>query len=134
MASWYLYSLGTAILVWLIWTFVSLFTNYKLARRMGYPIVISPVYPFNLVWILMRMAFLDDPTSPGLPSALGKWTRCSHLAWMFHDTYAMHEELGKVFVLVTPKVNQIIIADPSVAYSVMLRRKEFIKPIDMYGM
>lgn len=56
------------------------------------------------------------------------------MAWMFHDNFAIHEELGKIFVLVTPSVNQLIIADPEVAYSVMQRRKEFIKPIAMYSM
>lgn len=136
MASWFLYSFysfSTAIVMWLVWTFVSLLINYNIARRMGYSIVISPVNPLNIVWILMRGAFFDDPTSPNLPSWLGKWTRCGHIAWMFHDNYALHEELGKTFVLVTPKANQVIIADPEVAYSVMLRRKEFIKPIAMYS-
>lgn len=56
------------------------------------------------------------------------------MSWMFHDNYAIHAELGRIFVLVTPSVNQVIIADPEVAYSVMLRRKEFIKPIAMYSM
>ena len=82
----------------------------------------------------MRTALLDDPTAPNLPSWLGKWTRCGHVAWMFHDQYRLHKELGRIFVLVTPSVNQIIVADPEVAYSTMLRRKEFIKPIDMYSM
>ena len=134
MASWYLYSFATAILVWLGWTFVSLLINYNIARRMGYPIVISPVYPLNILWILVRKAFLDDPTSSNLPSWLGKWTRCGHMAWMFEDNFSLHQELGKIFVLVTPSVNQVIIADPEAAYSVMQRRKEFIKPIAMYSM
>ena len=53
---------------------------------------------------------------------------------MFHDNYAIHKELGKVFVLVTPSTNQVIVADPEVAYSIMTRRKEYMKPTIMYGM
>lgn len=134
MASFYLYLFGTTIMAWLLWTCVSLLINYNIACRMGYPMVISPVHPLNLVWILMRRAFLVNPTAPNLPSGLGKWTRCSHLAWMFHDKYALHEELGKIFVLVTPNGNEMIVADPEVAYYMMSRRKEFVKPIMMYSM
>lgn len=134
MASWYLFSLGSALVVWLGWTFVSLFRNYNVARRIGYPIVISPVHPYNIVWMVSRRALLDDATAPNLPSGLGKWTRCGHLSWMFHDNYALHEELGKIFVLVTPSGNQIIVADPEVALSIMMRRKDFVKSTEMYSM
>lgn len=82
----------------------------------------------------MRKGFLDDPTGPNLPSWLGKWTRCAHMSWMFQDNSALHEELGKIFVLVTPSVNQVIVADPEATYSIMQRRKEFVKPIAMYSM
>ena len=56
------------------------------------------------------------------------------MGWSFQDKHALHDELGPVFLIVTPGGNEITVADPETAHTVLTRRKEFIKPAVMYGM
>ena len=56
------------------------------------------------------------------------------MGWTFQDKYAVHNEFGNAFTLVTPSRNEIILADPEAAHGVLSRRKEYIKPAEMYGM
>lgn len=56
------------------------------------------------------------------------------MGWMFNDKYALHQELGPVFIIVTPDGNEVIVADPQVTHTILSRRKEFVKPAAMYGM
>jgi hypothetical protein len=133
MALFYLYLLGTAVVAWLLQRFISLFANYRIARGIGYPIIISPVHMMDVVWIIAWKAFTVRRISQYLPGGLGRWARCTYPGWAFHDRYALSQELGKVVVLVTPKGNSVIIADHK-AFFMISRRKEYIKPKDMYSM
>ena len=55
------------------------------------------------------------------------------MGWSFDDKHALHDELGDVFIVVTPGGNEVVVADPETAHVVFSRRKEYIKPAAMYG-
>lgn len=55
------------------------------------------------------------------------------MGWTFQDKYALHEELGLAFVLVTPSGNELWLADPGAAHVVLSKRKEYPKPAAMYS-
>lgn len=122
----------TLILAWVIWTVVSLLLNYKAARRIGLPVIISPVSSLDPLWILTYRALPILRLLKSLPFCLGKWGRCTYMGWSFDDKYALHKELGLAFTLVTPSLNEVWIADPDAAHVVLSRRKEYIKPAEMY--
>ena len=129
----WLFILSSAIFALASWTAISLFRNYQKARQIGLPLIISPVNPLNPVWIL---AFRFSPIISllkSLPGGIGKFARCVYIGWQFEDKYALHEELGNAFVLVTPGVNELILADPDAVNAVLARRKEYIKPAILYG-
>ncbi|MCJ1312350.1 hypothetical protein MMC25_006024 [Agyrium rufum] len=54
------------------------------------------------------------------------------MGWQFKDNGAIHRELGDCFVLVTPGMNEVIVADPMTAHSILTRRKDFLKPAALY--
>lgn len=124
---------STVVLGVLSWTSLSLWNNYRTARRIGLPIILSPVSPLNPFWIVSCRLFPKILLLKYLPFGLGTWARCTYIGWSFDDKHALHDELGEIFTIVTPGGNEIVVADPETAQVVFSRRKEFIKPAVMYG-
>ena len=122
----------TVPLALLAWTLNGLIENFKSARRIGFPIVISPVSTLNPFWILTYRAAPAVLRLRCLPFGLGTWARCMYMGWQFDDKHALHDEFGPVFTIVTPAGNEVIVADPQTAHHVLAKRKAFIKPAVMY--
>ena len=130
----FIYLLGTAAIAWTLWTTISLLLNYQAARKFALPIIISPVNALNPLWMLThKFVPLLSRIPRSLPFGLGRWAKCTYMGWTFQDKYALHNELGLVFTLVTPSGNEVWVADPNVAHLVLSKRKEYIKPNDMYS-
>ena len=128
-----IFVLGSIILASLSWTFFSILSNYNAACKIDLPLIISPVSPLNPIWILTYRAFPWVLSLKHLPFGLGRWARCTYLGWQFHDKHALHDELGSLFIIVTPSVNEISVADSQATHAIFSRRKDFIKPAVMYG-
>ena len=122
-----------AVICWILWTLASLSSNYKAARRIGLPVIVSPVSSLNPLWLISIRTFPILPLLKSLPFGLGKWARCAYPGWNFEDKYELHKELGGAFTLVTPTVNEWWIADPDAAYAILSARKDFIKPALIYS-
>lgn len=129
--NWFLI-LFTIILALIIWTLASIISNYVLARRIGFPIIISPVSTLNPFWIISYKVFPPILQLKHLPFGLGTWARCTYIGWQFDDKYALHALLGPIFTIVTPGGNEVTVADPLTAHHILAQRKEFIKPAIMY--
>lgn len=52
-----LFVLASVIFALLSWTLISGISNYNAARKIGFPIIISPVSPMNPFWILTYRIF-----------------------------------------------------------------------------
>ena len=126
-------ALASILVASLGWTTVSIISNYIAARKIGLPLVISPVYPLNPFWIITYRVFPVIFLLKYLPFGLGTWARCTYLGWQFHEKHALHDELGPVFLIVTPGGNEVAVADAQVAHAILSHGKEFIKPVFMYG-
>lgn len=126
-------TLASILVAFLGWTTVSIVSNYIAARNIGLPLVISPVYPLNPFWIITCRVFPIILLLKYLPFGLGTWARCTYIGWQFNEKHALHDELGPVFLIVTPGGNEVVVADAQVAHTVLSKRREFIKPIIMYG-
>ena len=128
-----IFVLASIILASLSWTFFSFISYYNTARKIGLPVIISPVSLLNPLWILTYRAFPWVLLLKHLPFGLGRWARCTYMGWQFHDKYTLHNELGPVFIIVTPSGNEISVADSQATHTIFSRRKDFIKPAVMYG-
>ena len=126
-------ALASILVAFLGWTTVSIISNYTAARKIGLPLVISPVYPLNPFWIITYRVFPVILLLKYLPFGFGTWARCTCIGWQFNEKHALHDELGPVFLIVTPGGNEVVVADAQVAHTVLSQRKEFIKPPIMYG-
>ncbi|KAL9599042.1 MAG: hypothetical protein Q9219_004076 [cf. Caloplaca sp. 3 TL-2023] len=120
--------IATLILVPILWTILSVYTNYSLARRINLPIIISPVSPLNPFYILLYRFFPPILSLKRLPFGLGTWARCTSMGWTFEDKYRLHHDLGPLFTLVTPAGNEVWVAEGEAAHRVLAARKEFVKP------
>ena len=122
--------IGTALVLWIFSTLISLFRNYQAARRIGLPIRISPISPLNPLWFRFQGSIV--PWLKCLPGGLGEFTASSYVGWPYADKYALHQKLGGAFVQVNPGVNEVVVADAKTVHEILSRRKDFIKPIAVF--
>ena len=126
--------LATIVFIVVSWTCLSIILNYNAARKIGFPIIISPVSTLNPLWILTYRTCPKILLLRHLPLGLGRWARCTYMGWSFDDKHALHDELGPIFTIVTPAGNEVTVADAQITHTIFARRKEYIKPAVMYGM
>lgn len=104
--------------------------NYKVARELRIPILLSPVSWQDPLWMLLGEKigrFLER-----LPFC--EWALYSRFGWQMHDKYHVHERLGPAFVLVSPAKNEMFIADPSAALEVLTQWKKYPKSAEQTAM
>ena len=128
----WLFILTSTLVAWFLWTAISLWNNYIVARRTGLPIVFSPIAPLNLVWVVFQGWF--TPILKPLPWGLGEFTRYIVIGWSFSDKHALHREHGDAFIIVSPGTNELVVADPNAVTAILSRRRDFTKPEVMYSM
>lgn len=122
-----------AVLAWITWTAASLFENFRVARQVGLPLIISPVSTLDPLWMLTVKCLPILRSLSGLPFGWGNFARCTSIGWHFKEKYTLHDQLGDAFILVTPSTNELVVADPDAASEVFGRRKDFTKPAVIYS-
>jgi hypothetical protein len=65
-----------------------------------------------------------------LPKAILKiaFVRIAQGNWTFREKYSIHQEYGKVLIIVRPTGSEIYVADPKAAKQILDRRNDFPKP------
>ena len=123
---------GILVFTWILWTCVAFYRNYQLALSTRLPIVLSPVGTLTIPWLLLYKLTPVLQYLHQLPDFLFKWTKYTYVGWQYDDGGRVHQELGSAFVLCSPGLNEVFIADSDAAHSCLTRRKEFTKPPMMY--
>lgn len=82
-------------------TIIAIAGNYRVARKTGLPIVVCPVSPRNPVWLLTQKYVA--PIIYQAPFGIGSWTRFTKRGWLWKDHEKMQQEMGKVWVQVSPR-------------------------------
>lgn len=125
------------VLVLPLWTTVAIYRNYVLAQSINLPIVISPVDPFNPLWIISRPYL--NPLLSRLPAGLSLFTRYNYLGWVWRDKNYLHSILGPAFIIVTPGENQLIVGDANACddlfkyYRQWPKNPAFNNPLNTFG-
>ncbi|CAG8951431.1 hypothetical protein HYFRA_00007347 [Hymenoscyphus fraxineus] len=109
---------------------INIHTNYKLARTIGLPILITPVEPLDPFWRL-TLPFLT-PVLRRLPYGLGEWIDYGSFASSFASRNKIHRDLGPAIVVVTPRRVKIMLGDGNAVEDILSRYREFIKPPSIY--
>lgn len=116
---------------WFTYGIVCFARKYSDARRIGIPIVSSPVGQMNVLWIILQPILL--PLLRRLPFGLGSFIRYNRRGWAFDDKCNMHLEFGDAWVHVTPSANWLYLSDADAVKELLSRRRDFIKPISIYS-
>ncbi|KAK3175927.1 hypothetical protein OEA41_007249 [Lepraria neglecta] len=109
---------------YIIWSCISLLQNYQKARRSGFPIFVCPANTNNLLWILFSVT-LRPVLSFYLPKAVYDRIQPAIYGWEFLARYTVFDRLGPTFILVTPGKNELYVAEPEIAHSILMRRNDF---------
>lgn len=76
-------------------------SNYRAAKKMGLPVVVSPVNSRNVFWLLTQKYLA--PIICAAPFGLGSWARFTIRGWLWENHEKMYQNLGKVWVQASPK-------------------------------
>lgn len=112
-----------ALSVWL-WQLYGLLRNYLVARKTGFPLIIIPYNPKNLVFIIFA-GLLKPIFKQYLPESLYDRLNLTIYGFGFEEKYRTHAKLGASYMLVTPVKNEIWTADPQLSLKILQRRQEF---------
>ena len=107
-----------------------LLLNYRVARKIGVPVIIILVSPDNPLWMLISGHVLG-----AIRFIFGEiqMTRYGRLGWEYYDKYKIHLSLGDAVVLVTPGKNWLYICNPETFTEIFQRRNDFYRPSEMLG-
>ncbi|KAH8668662.1 cytochrome P450 [Xylariales sp. PMI_506] len=118
-----LVGLAVAILLITQWLW-PLYVNYRIAKRSGLPVVVSPFNPYSVVFMLFARVIVPWVANiipvDGIKLTIYDWT------WRYKKE-AIFEKYGNTFALVTPGKIQFWCADPVVSQTVLSRRKDFLQ-------
>lgn len=76
-------------------------SNYHAAKKMGLPVVVSPVNARNVFWLLTQKFIA--PIIYAAPFGLGSWAKITIRGWLWEGHEKMYQDKGKVWVLASPK-------------------------------
>lgn len=76
-------------------------SSYRAAKKTGLPVVVSPVSARNVFWLLTQKHIA--PIIYGAPFGLGSWARFTTRGWLWTGYDKVYQDLGKVWVLASPK-------------------------------
>jgi hypothetical protein len=105
----------------------SLYRNYQIACASGVPVIVCPVDPDNIIWMIIKVP-LRPTLKKILPTFLFERINISIFGWEFFDKFELHSRVGLTFCLATPGNVEFWIADPEVAQAVLAKRKDFVQP------
>lgn len=112
-------------------TCVRLVRNYLLARKIGVPIRIIPISPLNPFWVLLDRKVLSFLRR--LPFGENSFMRYNWRGWEVEDRYRSHQEMGDIWVLVTPLMNWVYINDAEALMAMYKRPADFPRPVFVNG-
>lgn len=118
-------------LAWLLYNASSLMLNIRRARTMNVPIVVVPISPTNVLWIIVEPLFFR--VLDALPLPRGNFSRYGRRGWHFYEKASSHMELGDAWALVTTRETFLHICDPEAINDVFARRQDFIRPVQFYS-
>ena len=108
-----------------------LFLNYRIARKIGIPVIVLPASPDNPVWMLTSVAVLSVVKAIFGDCSVTKY---GQIGWEYHDKYRVHVKHGDAVVLVTPAHNWVYVCNAEAFNDIFQRRNAFGRPPEMLGM
>ncbi|MCJ1287987.1 hypothetical protein MMC26_007340 [Xylographa opegraphella] len=126
--------LSGLVTAWLYTTYRSFARNLAAAKASGIPYIITPVYLFNTIWLLLHRPLMRHLRK--LPQAWTfPWLDVLTTEWGWVQRYELFRKLETdTFLTVAPGTPGIMLwtADATAISQITTRRNDFPKPIHMY--
>jgi cytochrome P450 len=117
--------------VLVVWSAQSLYANKRKAQATGLPLLVRWVSPINPLWMIFGSGIVHKCR------ALGIGTKNFHRFYMFgwegNERHLVHQELGSVFMLVSPGGIWMIVNDAQVMAEVIQRRADFRRNMEQFA-
>ena len=120
----------TFVVAVLLYAVCSFIPNIRRVRHLSVPKIYNPLCTSNRLWVVIQPLVL--PLIRLLPFSPGRWVKYSRWGWEFGDRCQTHTELGDVFMLVTPSMNWMYVADAGLVSEIFQRRDDFRRPLQLY--
>lgn len=129
--SFYLIAFISLLAFSVCWPLRKLYRNYITARKIGLPVIITPISPRNLWYNLFLGGYDGTFTSivKRLPFGLSNFINYSGFLFYFKRGLWLREKYGPAFLIVSPMGINVVLSDPDATLDVFVRRKEFAKNV-----
>lgn len=114
-----------------VWSALSLQANKRKAQTTGLPLLIRWVTPTNPFWMMFGSSFVLKCRAWGIGTKF--FYRFYAFGWEANERHIVHEELGPVFMLVSPAGNWLCVSDASVFTEVIHRRTDFRRSMEQFA-
>lgn len=113
---------------WTLLRTYRLIVNYVAARKLGFPIVVVPIYRDDTWWLA---TFARSAWVRHIP-VFGYWLPRRGHSWTFEGRYRPHHKYGDAFTVVSPTRVEVMINDPTAGVEVQSHYKAWQKPGSRY--
>ncbi|KAK8133660.1 Cytochrome P450 [Apiospora sp. TS-2023a] len=127
----------------LLYSVAGLYANYNKVRATRLPVIVSPFYTFNPLWIVAQSWLVPRawflPLCRLLPEPFSLFTCVILMDWPKEDGCDLHAKFGPAFWVISPGTIQLMCADPVANEEIISKYKAWPKPPDhvaalgMYG-
>lgn len=124
-------TLPISLVGWVLYSAYCLALNYQIARKVGVPLVVIPISPENVLWIIAGNYLI--PLFKRLPFGNGTFTRFNRHGWQTSDNGKAHLELGDAFITVTPGKNWLYVCNAEALTDIFRRGSDFPRTLEIIG-
>lgn len=131
MANSLLVTLLMSLVGWVLYCAYCLALNYQSARKVGVQLVVIPISPENILWIIIGKYLI--PLFERLPFGNGTFTRFNRHGWQTRDNGKAHLDLGDAFITVTPGKNWLYVCNAEALTDIFRRGSDFPRTLESVG-
>ncbi|EMT66136.1 hypothetical protein FOC4_g10006525 [Fusarium odoratissimum] len=126
-----LYAIGGLLLAYIGLSTLQLLYNYKKAKSIGLPVLITPIDPSNVPYLLCS-SFLEPLLRKILPFGLGNFVEYNSRDWNYEQIHDLQERIGDTFIIVSPKQIRVFTGNAKASDDLCRRRRDFVKAVALY--
>ncbi|KAJ3533382.1 hypothetical protein NM208_g8017 [Fusarium decemcellulare] len=124
-------AIGACLLAYTGLNFILLIHNYRKAKTVGLPVLITPIDPSNVPYMLCS-SWLEPLLRKVLPFGLGNFVEYNSRDWNYDKINDLQERIGDTFIIASPKQIRVFTGNAKASDDLCRRRRDFVKAVALY--
>ncbi|KAF4452053.1 cytochrome P450 3A7 [Fusarium albosuccineum] len=124
-------AIGACLLAYTGLNFILLIHNYRKAKAVGLPVLITPIDPSNVPYMLCS-SWLEPFLRKVLPFGLGNFVEYNSRDWNYDKINDLQERIGDTFIIASPKQIRVSTGNAKASDDLCRRRRDFVKAVALY--